>query len=276
MTVLGQVTQMPPEPFGAMTGRQVSILALFVPFALVGIVDGWKGVRAVWPPRWRAGSPSASSSRRLQLHQLQLCDIFASLASAAAIIGLTKIWRRTERLPPWRQLATSDRTPRQSPAETGPGGSDTGGQPTTDDERAEDTRRDVMLAFTPYAAVVVLFTSPTTRIKTALTCRRSPSDWPGLHILSPAGKTVSVAYKFNWLSATGTLLLFAGIITAIVLQIRPWVAVRTYGETLRQFGWAIVTVLLVSDVLRDEPVRPDRHPGIWLAQTDRCSPSWPR
>jgi len=45
-----------------------------------------------------------------------------------------------------------------------------------------------------------------------------------------------VAYKFNWLSATGTLLLFAGIITAIVLQIRPWVAVRTYGETLRQFA----------------------------------------
>src|SRR5882724_1748240 len=55
MTVLGQVTQMPPEQFAAMTGRQVAVLALFVPLALVGIVDGWNGVRAVWPAALACG-----------------------------------------------------------------------------------------------------------------------------------------------------------------------------------------------------------------------------
>ena len=32
-----------------MVGRQTPLLALFVPLILVGMVDGWRGVRAVWP-----------------------------------------------------------------------------------------------------------------------------------------------------------------------------------------------------------------------------------
>ncbi|MBO0873274.1 MAG: L-lactate permease, partial [Pseudonocardia sp.] len=105
-------------------------------------------------------------------------------------------------------------------------------------------------------------------ISTALELPTITFNWPGLHVLSPAGKAVSVAYKFNWLSATGTLLLFAGIVTAIVLRIRPWVAVRTYGETVRQFGWAIVTVLLVFAVSYVMNLSGQINTlGIWLAQT---------
>ena len=271
MTVLGQVTQMPPEPFGAMTGRQVSILALFVPFALVGIVDGWKGVRAVWPAALACGFTFGVVQFAVSnFVNYKLCDIFASLASAAAIIGLTKVWRPDRTTATVAALATAgqDSTGIHRPG-PGSGGSDTGGRPTTDDERANDTRRDVAMAFTPYAAVVVLFTlAQLPGIKTALDLPTITFNWPGLHILSPAGKAVSVAYKFNWLSATGTLLLFAGIITAVVLQIRPWVAVRTYGETLRQFGWAIVTVLLVFGVSYVMNLSGQIATlGIWLAQT---------
>ena len=271
MTVLGQVTQMPPEPFGAMTGRQVSILALFVPFALVGIVDGWKGIRAVWPAALACGLTFGVVQFAVSnFVNYKLCDIFASLASAAAIIGLTKVWRPERATSSVAALATAgqDITSHHRPG-PGSGGTDIGGQPTTDDGRAQDTRRDVTLAFTPYVAVVVLFTlAQLPGIKTALDLPTITFNWPGLHILSPAGKTVSVAYKFNWLSATGTLLLFAGIITAIVLQIRPGVAVRTYGETLRQFGWAIVTVLLVFGVSYVMNLSGQIATlGIWLAQT---------
>jgi lactate permease len=54
-----------------------------------------------------------------------------------------------------------------------------------------------------------------------------------------------VAYKLNWLAATGTLLFLSGVVTTLILRLRPMVAVKTYWETLRQFGWAIVTILLV-------------------------------
>jgi len=273
MTVLGQVTQMPPEQFAAMTGRQVAVLALFVPLALVGIVDGWKGVRAVWPAALACGFTFGVFQFAFSnFVNYKLCDIFASLASAAAIILLTKIWRpRPQRAitPAAAVAAAGQHTTGNHRPGPSSGGSGHGGQPATHDEPAEDTRRDVVLAFAPYAAVVVLFTlAQLPGISTALDLPTIIFNWPGLHVLSPAGKTVSVAYKFNWLSATGTLLLFAGIITAIVLRIPPWVAVRTYGQTLRQFGWAIVTVLLVFGVSYVMNLSGQISTlGIWLAQT---------
>ena len=41
MTVLGTTTGLSPDDFGAMAGRQTSILAVIVPFILVGIADGF-------------------------------------------------------------------------------------------------------------------------------------------------------------------------------------------------------------------------------------------
>jgi lactate permease len=268
MTVLGQVTQMPPEQFGAMVGRQTAILALFVPFALVLIVDGWKGVREVWPAALACGlSFGIFQFIFSNFVNYKLCDIFASLASAAAIVLLTKLWRPRSAVSSEVALATSgrDTTGGHRPGPGTGGGPGPGGH----DEPAKDSRRNVVLAFTPYAAVVVLFTlAQLPGISTALDLPTITFDWPGLHVLSPAGKAVSVAYKFNWLSATGTLLLFAGIVTAIVLRIRPWVAFRTYGETLHQFGWAIVTVLLVFGVSYVMNLSGQITTlGIWLAQT---------
>src|SRR6476659_9459134 len=42
---LGKATALPVDTLGAMVGRQTPILALFVPLALVAIVDGWRGLR---------------------------------------------------------------------------------------------------------------------------------------------------------------------------------------------------------------------------------------
>ncbi|MBO0875017.1 MAG: L-lactate permease, partial [Pseudonocardia sp.] len=196
MTVLGQVTQMPPEQFGAMVGRQTAILALFVPFALVAIVDGWKGVREVWPAALACGLTFGVFQFAFSnFVNYKLCDIFASLASAVAVVLLTKLWRpRSERaVSPATALAASGHSGR-SGHETTDGGSSAG----SDDEPAKDSRRDVVLAFTPYAAVVVLFTlAQLPGISTALELPTITFNWPGLHVLSPAGKAVSVAYKFN-------------------------------------------------------------------------------
>src|SRR4029079_6110190 len=49
IVTLSGLTDIPKEDLGAMVGRQTPILALFVPLILVGMVDGWRGVRSVWP-----------------------------------------------------------------------------------------------------------------------------------------------------------------------------------------------------------------------------------
>ena len=47
---------------------------------------------------------------------------------------------------------------------------------------------------------------------------------------------------FNWPPAAGTLLFICGPLTMLVLGTSPSTALRVYGETLHQLGWAILTV----------------------------------
>jgi lactate permease len=236
ITIMGQVTDLPAEHFGAMAGRQVSLLAVFVPFVLVGIVDGWKGVREVWPAALTCGLSFAIAQFVFSnFINYKLCDIFGALVSAVAVILLNKVWQ------PRRDEVTAPPVIAGGAAED-PAFDRRVGRP----DGGADPRRDVLLAFAPYAVVVLLFSlAQLPGISDVLNAPTITFNWPGLHVLSPAGKPVSVAYKLNWLAATGTLLFLSGVVTAIVLKIKPALAARTYGETLRQFGWAILTILLV-------------------------------
>ena len=47
--VAGQVTGLDPMQIGAMAGRQLPLLSLLVPFWLVFMMDGKRGIREVWP-----------------------------------------------------------------------------------------------------------------------------------------------------------------------------------------------------------------------------------
>ncbi|WP_344307065.1 L-lactate permease [Fodinicola feengrottensis] len=233
ITIMGQVTELSAGSFGAMAGRQVAILAVFVPFVLVGIVDGWKGVREVWPAALTCGlSFGIAQFAFSNFVNYKLCDIFASLVSALAVILLNRVWKprpAVVAVPVIAGGAADDPTFTRRVGD--PGG---------------DSRKDVVLAFAPYAVVVVLFSlAQVPAIATVLNAPTITFSWPGLSILSQAGKAVSVAYKLNWLSATGTLLFLSGVITALLLGVKPLAALKTYGQTLRQFGWAIVTILLV-------------------------------
>ncbi len=73
--------------------------------------------------------------------------------------------------------------------------------------------------------------------------------WPGLHVLNAKGKApTSETFKLNWLTAAGTWLFVSGVLTALVLRVRPALAVKTYLSTLNEIKWAIVTVAAVLAV----------------------------
>lgn len=46
--VAGQVTGIDPFHIGAMAGRQLPFLSVLVPFWLVAMMDGWKGVKETY------------------------------------------------------------------------------------------------------------------------------------------------------------------------------------------------------------------------------------
>ena len=86
---LGKVTELPVDTLGAMVGRQTPILALFVPLALVAIVDGWRGIRETWPAAVVCGVVFAVAQfATSNFLSVPLADVVASLLSAAAVVAL--------------------------------------------------------------------------------------------------------------------------------------------------------------------------------------------
>ncbi|MEJ7756621.1 MAG: L-lactate permease [Nocardioidaceae bacterium] len=70
--------------------------------------------------------------------------------------------------------------------------------------------------------------------------------WPGLEILNSAGEPVlATTFIFNWLPAAGTLMIFAGIITALILKVSPARMVKEYAGTYYELRSAILTVMAV-------------------------------
>lgn len=108
-------------------------------------------------------------------------------------------------------------------------------------------RSDLILAFAPYRIIILaLGITSLHGITTQLDKATSEFKWPGLNVLSAKGKVpTSETFKLNWLTAAGTWLFVSGVLTALVLRVRPALAVRIYGRTLAQIKWAILTVCVV-------------------------------
>lgn len=132
-----------------------------------------------------------------------------------------------------------------------------------------DSRREVFTAFAPYVIVVVLFSlAQIEPIKGWLALSATSFGWPGLSIQNSAGDPVATVFSVAWASAAGSLLFVSGILTAVVLRVGPLKAVRIYWATIRQFGWAIFTILCVFALSYVMNLSGQITTlGIWLAQT---------
>jgi lactate permease len=271
ITTLATVTKLPVGDLGAMVGRQTPILAVFVPLALVFIVDGKRGLRQVWPAALVCGVTFAVFQYLASnFWSVPLTDIIASLASALAVLAFTRVWHPKEgyvetaddapahREPARHQAHVSGDPGEGSPATPAPASDGTASDGTASDGTVRDTPADVFKAYAPYLIIIVIFVVAT-RVPaitgvaptkpgaggTGLESATRIYDWPGLHITSGTGKAVVTTFKLNILSAAGTLLLLSGLATMIVLKIGAGRALRAYGRTLAQLKFAILTVMTV-------------------------------
>jgi lactate permease len=231
---LAKVTELPSDTLGAMVGRQTPILALFVPLVLVAIVDGWRGIRETWPAAVVCGLVFAVAQYATSnFISVPLADVVASLLSAVAVVVLVRVWRPAR--------------PYTEPAVVAGGAAD---EPTPEfAERVEhpDSRADVVKAYAPYAIIIAVFViCQITAVKNLLDKATVKFQWPGLDIVSPKGKPLSLTeFNLNLLTTPGTQMLIAGVLTMIALKLSVPRAVKAYGTTLHQLRWAIVTVMAV-------------------------------
>jgi lactate permease len=235
---LGKVTELPADTLGAMIGRQTPILALFVPLALVAIVDGRRGVRDTWPVAVVCGVVFAVAQYATSnFVSVPLADVVASLVSAAAVVGMVRIWH--------------PRTAYTAPPVVAGGAAD---EPDADfAERAaraqdrHDSRADVIRAYAPYGIIIIVFViCQLGPVKSLLDKATVTFNWPGLHVVDADGDPLSLTkFTLNLLTTPGTQMLVAGVLTMVALRLSVPRAFKAYGATLHQLRWAILTVMAV-------------------------------
>ncbi|MGR6966365.1 L-lactate permease [Geodermatophilus sp. URMC 61] len=282
------------DTLGAMAGRQTPILAAFVPLVLVLVVDGKRGLKDTWFEALVAGFAfGIAQFVAANYISVPLTDIIAALVAAAAVVAVVRMRKTTYEPVTAATLAGGG----AGTVASGPGGRERGGVGATAGEElgdapgrqdardphapavggdrpvVEDSRAEVVKAYAPYGIIIVIFALANLGpVKSALGQAPWTTSfaWPGLNVFAAGSDTElsSTTFSFNWLPAAGTLMIFAGILTMLVLRISPGRALKAYVDTYRELKWAIVTVMAVlalAYVLNQSGMT--SHMGRLLAET---------
>lgn len=262
---LNGVTGLPLHDLSSMAGRQTPFIALIVPLLLVFIVDGRRGVRQTWPVALVAGAAFAVAQFvTSNFFAVELTDVVAAVVTVAAVLLMLKVWQPKEIVGMEGAVEGAPEAARAVAVAAGSasreGGSVAAGaaarhssaEPAagttvpTDNSRPEP--RQIWMATAPYLIIIAVFSvAQIPFVKNWLGQVGSVTfAWPGLDITDPAGKPVAATkFKLDHLKATGTLLLFSGLITMALYGITAARALRIYRDTLVQLRWTIVTVTAV-------------------------------
>jgi lactate permease len=259
---------------GSMVGRQTPILALVVPLVLVFIVDGRRGLRQAWIPALLSGAVFAVAQfATANFISVQLTDIVASLLAAGSLVVLVRVWQPSEVLTAERAASENEVGARAGAA---PRPSAGGGATTTTATGgpampSADNRSDVLRAYAPYLVIIVIFSIANIPAVVDVLAKEPFTyifDWPGLDIQNSAGDPVLTQFKFNWLPAAGTMLVIAGLISMVILKVKPARAAKTYGATYVELRSAIITVMAVLALAYVMNLSGQTASlGVWLAGT---------
>lgn len=244
ITVMEGITGIPAIEISKMVGRQLPIIAVFIPLMLVIIMVGFKKALEVLPAILVSGITFAIT-QFLSSNFLgpELPDILSSIVSLFALAIFMRFWqpKKIYRFEDDEKVSTDEKN------------SYSGGQ--------------ILTAWSPFI-VLTLFISawgiPT--IKKALIGHYEGENMiltivnsigrtvtfmpevPFLHnvvIDGTTGTAIAAYYKLELLGAAGTAILFAAIISKFILKISWGDWVKTFFETLNEIKFPLLTICCV-------------------------------
>ncbi len=235
---LASVTGLDPYILGAMVGRQLPFFSLIVPFWLIWVFAGRRGMLEIWPAILVCGVSFAVPQFLISNYiNPWIVDIGASLISMACLIGFLKIWQPATI---WTSPALRSR---DDSAATMP--------PRSADPVEQPTSREVRLALMPWIIVcAILLIWGTGWFKNLV---NPYATWsyaiPELHNMvqkvppvAPKATPEAATFAFTWLTYTGSGMLIAAIISGFLMGFTPWRLVTAYGRTLRVVAASLITI----------------------------------
>jgi lactate permease len=229
LIALAAVTHLPLDTLSAMVGRQLPFFSLIVPFWLVAAMGGRRAVLEVWPACLTAGASFAITQFLVSnTHGPWLVDIAGALVSLLSLLALLRFWQP-------RRVWRFDHENGGSPGATA----------------AHPSPRDAAWAWMPWLMLsAFVFAWGTPQVKRFLDeLSLVKVAVPSLHravvrvppvVSEPEAEPAVLT--LNWLSATGTALLLAGVAAGFLLRLSPQRLLRAYGHTLMRVRVSLLTI----------------------------------
>jgi lactate permease len=241
---LASVTGFDPYVLGAMVGRQLPFFSLIVPFWLIAVFAGLRGMMQIWPAILVCGVSFAIPQFLISNYiNPWIVDIGASLICMACLVGFMRIWHPKEiwTSPALRtrddSVGTLTRTAPLSAA--------------TPTMTPQVDRGEVFRAWVPWIILSVIVAIWGTGWFKALV--NPIFTWsypvPGLHNMvqkvAPivANPTAEPAvFAFTYMSYTGTGVLIAAIIAGFVMGFSPLRLITAWFETIWVLRYSLITI----------------------------------
>jgi L-lactate transport len=234
ITVAGQVTGIDAFRIGQMAGRQLPLLSLIIPLWVVLAMDGLRGLRETWPAILVTGASFALTQFfTSNFIGPELPDITSALASLICLAIFLKYWKpkRIFRFP---------------------------GQESTA-KVASYPLGQVLKAWSPFAILTVSVTVWSLKPFKALFAKAGGLAWTVVSVPVPmldklviktapivaSATPYAATYSFNAVSATGTAILLAAIVTVVMLRMKPGEALQTFGSTVIELKRPIYSIGMV-------------------------------
>ncbi len=223
--VASQVSGIDQMAISQMVGRTLPFLSVLIPLYLVVLMCGWKKGLEVWPACLVSGG-SFAVAQWASANYLgpMLPDIIASIASIVSLTIFLRYWH-----------------PRQSWR--------------FDDEPASNGRESlrysggqVFRAWTPFLILSIFVAAwgikPIKEVLDHYTLFKLTI--PDLHnAIIRGGKPMPAIYNFNLLSAAGTAILFAGLLSIPVMGASWNQGFKVLGQTFKTLRWPVLTISVI-------------------------------
>ena len=223
----------------AMIGRQLPFFSVLVPFWLIWAFAGRKGMWEIWPAILVCGVSFAIPQFLVSnFIGPELVDIIAAIISMVSLVLFLRVWQ-----PKKIWTSASIRGKDVSASEVKPP------QPVV-----QHSRSALIAAWTPWVILsIFVFIWGLPSVKTWLNSIFAPAfPMEGLHNLiekmPPVVKQPTkegATYVLNLLSATGTAILFAAIVSAFVMKYNPVKIVSTFFKTIWLVRFSLLTIVLM-------------------------------
>lgn len=223
----------------AMIGRQLPLFSLMVPFWLIWAFAGRKAMMEIWPAILVTGLSFAIPQYLVSnFIGPELVDIIAAITSMVSLVLFLRVWQP-------RKIWTS-------PSLKGHDASASEAKPPQ--PLVRHSRAALVRAWTPWVILsVFVFVWGLPSVKGWLNGIYAPNfPMAGLHnlvekmppvVLKPTKE--GAVYALNLLSATGTGILLAAIVSALVMKYNPVEIVKTFFRTLWLVRYSLLTIVLM-------------------------------